>query len=196
MPYYAYGPGGVLLIGSEIAAVIAGWHSSLPLGYSTTWSKVPVITGMPGVDYFTIPELEMLKDAGWYMLDQAKQGSEVTCYHQYTTSSGVIEEKELSLVIGLDAFAMDLRLTERPLIANGLANRISVEKTPALEKYLTAVQNAAANIISIYVREKVFAGIKIIGISKNDSHRDWVDTKFEVSHLYPVNRVNNYIHVV
>jgi hypothetical protein len=198
MPYYAY-LDNTLLIGSEVAAVVAGYRSGLPLGYVTTLDSVPLITGVPSVDYYSVQNLEDLKNAGWYMLVQDKVGSPAYCYHQMTTEQEILEKKEESLVVAVDAMAMSVRETMRPFIARGLSNRISGVNpdAPISVRYLKKVAAACAGIRYLFVTQKeIFADMKVVGLAVNDTNRDQVDVKIEVSHLYPANRINVAIHIV
>jgi len=198
MPYYAF-IGDVLIKGSEVASIVAGYRSGLSEGYVTTLDNLPLITSVPSLDYYSLAQLEELKDSGWYMLVQDKAGSAPYCYHQKTTSQDVLEKQEESLVIAVDAVAMALRATLRPFIAKGLANRISGSNPDSAItlRYINKVKAGSLGIVNLFVNKKeIFAGLKIVGLAVNSTNSDQVDVKFEVSHYYPANRINIALHIV
>lgn len=196
-PYYAT-MGTTNLVGYYVASIIAGYISAREVGEGTTGATPPSVTWLPTINYFTITQLEALKNAGWFLLNQEMEGAPVTIYHQNTTDQVTIEKKELSLVIALDTLAQTVREMQKPYIARGLANRISSNPSSQQNvRYIKKLNGGLSQIKYSFITQKeIFGDFKVIGISVNTHNSDQIDTHIEVTHLYPVNRINNFIHVV
>jgi hypothetical protein len=197
-PYYAK-MGTTMLYGYHIAAIVAGWISSLELGYSVTNDSIPLIDYIPSIDYFTKTQMESLKDSGWFMLHQTIAGGAVKCYHQYTTEQELLEKKEQSLPLAIDALAQAVRATLDPYIARGISNRTSPDfpGSTVTQRYLKKLNGALSSLRHYYTNNKeIIADFKVIGVTPNTTNKDQTDIKLEVSHYYPVNRINTTIYVV
>jgi len=187
------------LIGYYIAAIAAGYRASLALGYVTTLDAIPLIDFVPTIDYFTVAQMELLKEAGWYMLSQEMSGAPVKCYHQNTTDQELLEKKEESMVIIIDALAQAVRATLRPYIARGINNRISptVPGSAVNLRYIAKLNSALAAIKHYYINQiEALADFKVTGITPNVANSDQTDIKLEVSHYYPSNRLNVTIYII
>ena len=197
-PYYA-SMGTTDLVGYYIAAIVAGYRASLALGYVTTLDAVPLIDFIPMIDYFTVAQMELIKEAGWYMFNQEMTGAPVKCYHQNTTDQELLEKKEESMVIIIDALAQAVRATLQPYIARGINNRISptVPESAVNLRYIAKLNSALAAIKHYYITQlEALADFKVIGITPNVANSDQTDIKLEVSHYYPSNRLNVTIYIV
>ncbi len=197
-PYYAM-MGDTKLFGYHIAVIVAGYVSSKILGYVFTNDALPLITWLPTINYFTINQLEAIKDSGWFMLHQEMEGAPIGIYHQKTTAQAILEKKELSIVIVTVSVAQAIRSTLRPHVAKGVDNSISHEATNSAKnrRYIKKLNNDLATIRYKFVNEiECLADFKVIGVAANVVNRDQVDNKVEIKHYYPVNRINNYIYIV
>jgi hypothetical protein len=192
--------GDVIIEGHYIAAIVAGWRASQEIGYVLTNVGVPLITSLPSAEWYDTDDMEVLANAGWFMLYQEMVGGPIINYWQKTTAQDILEKKEQSLVIGLDHVAKTIRDTVDPTcIAKGLANRISTvnPNAPTNIRFLRKVNNALAGPKHYYCVQKEFlADFKVVAVTPNTATRDATDIKVEVSHLYPNNTLNTYIYVV
>lgn len=194
--YYAilYGD---IIEGCELATIMAAWRASLPKGHSTTGSIVPGISSVPHFGYYNEDQYRRLRNAGWTMLIQESEYSAVRVYQQVTTMTEIIEQREESLPIILDAFAMELRLSLKGMIGRGVFNKISSDPNdPATSKYLARVRQVAQAVINKYVKNKWLAKAEVIGLAQNELYPDQADLRAKVEHYYPVNQIHTTILVV
>jgi len=197
-PYYAH-DGTYLIESYNIAILFAAAECSASLGESLTFSTIPGFNMLPATNYFSDADYEVLKNNGWNLVTQSTVSAPVKGFHQTTTDVSSLELKEGSLVIIVDALSKDIRKTLDNYIANGTANRIAKGSPtdPVSVKYIKKLNDALSSLRTYYTTTiKALAGFKITQISINETNSDQVDFHVEINHLYPVNRINSYIHIV
>lgn len=106
-----------LVDGTFLCAAFAGAKSAYPAQQSFT------NLGFPGPfklihsnDYFTKLQLDDLSAAGVNVVVQDADGAEVYSRHQRTTSVGIFENSELSIVTAVDKVSLDLIESLKPFI--------------------------------------------------------------------------------
>lgn len=178
--------------GYHVAAIIAGWRASLPLGYVADDMKVPLITSIPSRSgYYSEDDLDALSAAGWYMLNQELDNSPVTCYIQKTTAYDSVEKGEESFIVALDSAMRDIRETLAPYIRGGLDNRISVDATaPVTVRYLAKLNAAISTVRYKYMQQQeVFSAMDVIAVRVSTISRTAAEIEVKFSHYYPAREI-------
>ena len=179
--------------GYYVAAIIAGWRASLPLGYDASGMKVPLISSIPsGLGYYSEDQLDALASSGWYMLKQDIAGGPVECYLQKTTAYESVEKGEESFIVALDYCMRDIRATLAPYIRGGLENRVSATNpdTPMTVRYLNKLNSAISLIRYKYVEKlEVFAAMEVVAVRLSEMKRTAAEVDVKFNHYYPVREI-------
>ncbi len=179
--------------GYYVSAIIAGWRSSLEIGYDTSDMKVPLLTSIAsGLSFYSGKDFNDLAQAGWYMLSQDKVGAPVTCYIQRTTGYDSVERSEESFIVALDHCMRDIRETIAPYTRGGLYNRISADNpdSPRTVSYLNRL-NAGISIVRYKYIDmlEAFAAMDIISVRASKMKKTGAEVDVKINHYYPVREI-------
>jgi hypothetical protein len=191
--------GSINIDGYHIAAIIAGWRSSLPMGYDASDMKVPLLTNIAsGQAFYPEAQMEDLARTGWYMLSQDISSSPVLCYKQKTSAYDNLDKSEESLVVALDMCMKDIGKALAPHIRGGMDNRATNTDTdaPATARYIDKLNAALSAVRHKYtVVNEVFAALQVVAVRMSTIKRDAAEIDIKFSHYYPVREIYVTGHV-
>lgn len=134
------------LDGTALAAAVASAMSAYPAQQSFT--NLP-FTGphklLYSNKYFTPAQLNVLSEAGVFVITQEAEGGNVVCRHQKTTSTASIQEAEASITKAVDKLSIDLKALFQPFIGRyNITPELLTGLREVAEQYLFNAQNIKA----------------------------------------------------
>jgi len=185
--------GDVNFEGYYVAAIVAGWRSSMPIGYDASDMKVPLLSSVANaISYYSDDHYDSLAASGWYMIKQSMVGAPVECYIQKTTAYDSVEKGEESFIVALDYCMRDIRATLAPYVRGGLDNRVSGSNpdSPVTVRYLNKLNSALSMIRYKYVEDlEVFAAMEVVAVRVSAMKRTAAEIDVKFNHYYPVREI-------
>jgi hypothetical protein len=189
---------GTLVNGSVIAAATAAAISAYPAQQSFT------NLGFAGPNtlhysntYFSPAQLDVMSNAGVFVLVQDAPGGQVYARHQKTTSTASIQEQEFSITKAVDKLSLDLGSLVKPFIGKyNITQDLLTQLDDVLKQYLFAAKTNKApycgSLIIDYSQLVIRANLEG---QNQDLAPGTVEIAVTVEVGYPANYINVKIFV-